>query len=192
MEGNKGFCQNCGRNFEKKHLSSNIDLKLKRNVTYFRNFFKIEKGNTIKMCRKCENKWLELNKIVDKKKIDEFIDKMKNNKEATSVPNDQQSNKKKATMVTNNEQSLTSAIVKENVTLVDDDHLVKAGPSGVKEQNFSRSSDNVSIMKQKELEKSENLESGTKVVDDDKTCKLKEIQSDSINYKKKILAETPL
>ena len=55
------------------------------------------------MCRKCENKWLEHSKIVDKKKIDEFIDKMKNNKEATSVPNDQQSNKKKATMVTNNE-----------------------------------------------------------------------------------------
>ena len=79
-----------------------------------------------------------------------------------------------------------------NLSLVDDDHLVKSGLSAVKEQNFSWSSDNVSILKQKELEKSENLESGTKVVDDDKTCKLKEIQSDSINYKKKILAETPL
>ena len=131
MEANKGLCQNCGRNFEKKHLSSNIDLKMKRNVSYFRNFFKIEKGNSIKMCRKCENKWIELNKIVDKQKINEFIDKMRNKKEAISVPNDQQSDKKEATLVTNAEQSITSAIAKENVTLVDDDHSVKAGPSGI-------------------------------------------------------------
>ena len=142
MEGNKGFCQDCGRNFEKKHLSSNIHQKLKRNISHFRNFFKIEKGSTFKICRKCENEWVELNKIVDKQKINEFIDKMKNKKETILVPNNEQSNKKEATLVTNDVQS---AKVKEYVPLVDDDHLGKDGPSGVKEQNSSRISDNVSI-----------------------------------------------
>ena len=75
MEDTTVFCKSCGKKFDKKHLSSNVHRKLKKNVTHFRKFFKIETVNSddFKFCRKCENEWLELNKLVDKQKIEDFI-----------------------------------------------------------------------------------------------------------------------
>ena len=77
--------------FDQKHLSRNIYSRLKKNVSHFRQFFKIEKGisDSFKLCKKCENKWFELNKIVDKQKIKDFLEKMKNIPGATLVHDDE-------------------------------------------------------------------------------------------------------
>ena len=85
MEDTTGFCKNCGKKFDKKHLSNNIHRRLKKNVTHFRKFFKIETASSdnFKFCRKCENEWLELNKLVDKQKIEDFIEEKNTTKDAT-------------------------------------------------------------------------------------------------------------
>ena len=91
MEDTTVFCESCGKKFDKKHLSNNIHKRLKKNVTHFRKFFKIETAScdNFKFCRKCENEWLELNKLVDKQKIEDFIEEKNTTKDATFQNDDE-------------------------------------------------------------------------------------------------------
>ena len=87
MDNSKDMCRNCEKLFSKKHLSCNIEYGIKKNVSVFRKHFKIDQKvirDPIKFCKKCEKKWLPLNNMKGKKKIEEFINKM-NTKDTSDV-----------------------------------------------------------------------------------------------------------
>ena len=93
MDNNKDVCQNCGKFFNKKHLSCNIEYGIKKNVSaVFRKHFQIDKNvirDPLKFCKKCEKLWLPLNDLKNKKKIEEFLNKMKLISEVTLHKDDE-------------------------------------------------------------------------------------------------------
>ena len=113
-------CHHCGIQYSTHNLFK-VEDKLKKNTLCFKNAFVNEKKEFLKpkFCKACQKKWLKLeNKRGDD--IKKYISDLKGE-------------------IKNNSG--------QNVTLVDDDHLAEAGPSGVKKQrrNFSNNNDNVSI-----------------------------------------------
>ena len=117
MDKNKDVCQNCGKLFNKKHLSCNIEYGIKKNVSVFRKHFKIDKNvirDPLKFCKRCEKLWLPLNNLKGKKKIEEFLKQMKHTSEVT-LHNDDETKGRKVESSMNPEDS-----------------LVVPGPSGIK------------------------------------------------------------
>ena len=123
MDDRKDKCRNCEKEFNKKHLSCNIENGIKKNVSVFRKHFKIDhkvNRDPMRFCKKCEKLWLPLNNIVGKKKIEEFIKKMEI--KATS----------KTTLHSDDERGVGKSDSKKVQSSITVDSLSVPGPSGTR------------------------------------------------------------